>query len=57
MASPGYTIIDKTGNSIPPHWRGWYYKPHDHERPTGPFTTREMAVQAAKLWQKGLRDK
>lgn len=55
MASPGFTIIDKTGNAIPQRFRGWYYLPHEHLNPTGPFTTRELAVEAAKLWQKGLR--
>lgn len=55
MASPGYTIIDKTGDRIPKRARGWYYLPHDHLNPTGPFSTRELAVEAARLWQQGQR--
>lgn len=57
MASPGYTILDRTGDHWPEKTRGWYYLPHDHERPTGHFSSRDAAVAAAKAWQKGLRDK
>lgn len=45
---PTYTLSEKTDG--PEAWRGWYYRPAEATRGTGPFSTRAIAKAAADLW-------
>lgn len=45
---PGYKLYEITTG--PEAWYGWYYKPDEAVRGTGPFSNKEIARRAAELW-------
>lgn len=45
---PGYKLYEVTEG--PEAWKGWYYRPDEATRGTGPFSSKEIARQAANLW-------